>query len=556
MQQKLILAVLLTAVLILFGRTLNPLDSRMFEFHDETQAARIQEFTYNLQTFHLPPRMAPHFSYNLGYPVFDLYAPFSYWITSLIHLVPGVTIIAALKLSFLFSGILAFIGAYIFLKQLFSKEAALLGASVYSSFLYIALDIFVRGNLGEMWFITLLPWSLYSLYANSKNKTKRNFIVSIFILSAALTVHNLFSLLFLPIAIGFVLLLPNKKINFIALLFSLLLSSYFILPFITESSLTYAQQVATATNYHDHFLCPFQLWQSNWGYGGSAPGCIDDGLGFKLGKIQIILSSLGFMLFLFFSIQKKIKKQMIILGSFMMSLTIGSLFLTTYQSQFIWDTLHTLMAIIQFPWRFIGFSLIGMAFFCAFLGDKTPSFPYKKYVLLLLCFFCLFASSKYFQKPLMNQSAYEQKYQSTAYIEKIVAYRIAEYLPRSANYDYWRKIANTSFDTHNQPVDSIRYDVIKNDPYDKIVKWQADEPALINIHFFPYWHLYLNSNAIQPSTFDLLGRPMMQMKKNDILRVIYKESSIEQVSTILSLITLMLIALVIFNKKLWKLLIK
>ena len=90
---------MLAAILFTLSKLLNPLDPRMFNFHDDTQAARIQQMALSIKSLHIPPRLAPEFSHNLGFPVFNFYAPTAYWITTGLHLV-GFSIPMALKLSF------------------------------------------------------------------------------------------------------------------------------------------------------------------------------------------------------------------------------------------------------------------------------------------------------------------------------------------------------------------------------------------------------------------------------------------------------------------------
>jgi hypothetical protein len=62
-------------IFFLGNKALNPLNGKMFNYHDDTQAARIQQFVLNLKSLKIPPRIAPTFSNRLGFPVFNFYAP-------------------------------------------------------------------------------------------------------------------------------------------------------------------------------------------------------------------------------------------------------------------------------------------------------------------------------------------------------------------------------------------------------------------------------------------------------------------------------------------------
>ncbi|MGB9883377.1 MAG: hypothetical protein ACPLRN_02575 [Microgenomates group bacterium] len=439
--KKILIFFCIFLIILFLGKDLNPFSLSFFTFHDETQPARIQQFTKELKNFHLPPRTAPDMNFKIGYPVFNFYAPTAYWITSLINLL-GVDIINSLKLSFSLALIISFLGSFKLFNLFFDFWISLLGGFLYITSLYFPLNIFIRGNLAEIWFLSLFPISIYYIFKIAKNNKfdKKIFLTNTLILSFLLTSHNIFSILFLPWVIFFIFLLSkNRLINFISLLFALLISSYFWLPAIIEMKLTYAQQVASSTSYKDHFLCLNQLWQSNWGYGGSAPGCLNDGMSFKIGKIQMILFLLGAALFLnnFIFKHRRPKNNLLFLYFLLSSLIF--LYLTLYQSSWLWQIFEPFMKLIQFPWRLIGLSLLGISLFGAYFFEKIM-LPLKNLVVVLLIFFLLFVNGKYFSGQKIKNAEFEKKYLSSEYIENKVAYKVAEYLPISNDYQYWRSL--------------------------------------------------------------------------------------------------------------------
>ncbi len=521
--RKFIFFVVFIIVIIVLGRNLSPLSSSMFEFHDITQPARIQQFTYDLKHLQIPPRMAPDFSFGLGYPVFNFYAPASYWITSIFSLI-GVDPVNALKLSFLFCLITAFFFIYLFLRNYFDFYASLTGAVGYVTILYFAIDIFVRGNLAETWFLALLPAALYMLFVNTKTKNRAIFVFTVIILTLTLTVHNLLSLLSIPILLTYMLIQKNRRRNAFAFILALFLGSYFFIPMLLESSLTYATQVAKMTNYHDHFLCVYQLWQSPWGYGGSIPGC-NDGMSFKLGKLQIVLFSLSIILFFINLLRSKVPlSRFRNVGIFLLLLTIISLFLTIYQSQFIWDLLSPIFSYIQFPWRFIAFSLIGLSFFTSYIVYAFPSKWRPILAFILIALFILF-SSRYFYHPPLTKKQFEVSYLSSNFIKNEVAYKIAEYLPRTADYKSWRSY-------ENQTVPARGADTLP-------------------ITYFPYWYITINNKQFIPTVFDTLGRPIISLNKPVLVTITYRESPIERLGNIVTVTSLALLCIIIVNRKLW-----
>jgi hypothetical protein len=558
--------IVLFSIALTLGKMLNPLDRRMFNFHDDTQAARIQQMAVNIKSGHIPPRLAPTLSYGLGFPVFNFYAPFSYQLTTGLHLI-GLSVPMALKLSFFLSVVLSFVTMFLLLQTSFGFLPSLLGGVVYSSSLWFAVEIFVRGNLAECWFLVLFPFTLFLFILNACRQSKYLMAFSAFVTAFTLTAHNVFSLLAFVIFSLFILLLKNKKRNFFILALGLLLSSYFLIPALSELSLTYAAQNAQRTRYEDHFLCANQIWSSpKWEYSGSTKGCDDDGMPFTLGKIHIILGTFGASLFLFDFIKNKTKKSVSRqISLFILALTALSLFLTTYQSAIIWRVLSPVLSLFQFPWRFLLFGSFGLAYFAAYLFNKME-LKNKRVagtLAVIAVSLLLFTSAKFFSKPwLMSYDEYTSAYMSENYISRTVAYNVAEYLPRTADYNYWR-----SFDsqihpgkdllvgvTQNAPVethDTSSLTIIKNGPFSKTVSINKPSEVIINIHYIPFWEITVNKKQRIPSKFDSLGRPIITLSQPSTVSVAFKETIVETISNIISLAALTVLGCIVFYKPLW-----
>lgn len=516
--KKIIFLITLTAIILLFGRSLNPFSNTMFTSHDETQAARIQQFFLELKSFHIPPRMAADFSFKMGYPVFNFYAPASYWISS-VFVLSGFDAVSALKLSFLFSILVGFIAAYLLLKEYFDFFPSLTGAVLYVSSLYYSLDIFVRGNLAEVWFLALFPLAFFLIERNSKKSARFSFFFLTILLLLLFTVHNLLSAAAVFVILVFILIKPNKKTGVLAMILGLLLSSYFLLPMIAESHLTYASYVVKLTKYWDHFVCPSQLWQSTWGFGGSTKGCVD-GMSFKIGKIQLILGGLGLL-----GVSGLLGKQKKPIQSptsiFYFLLAALTLFISTYLSKPIWDAFSPILSLFQFPWRFIGFSLIGLAFLGVYFLEKLQ-FKFKNIFLFFLICFVIINYSKYFSGQTISKDRFEKTYLSQDYIENKVAYKIAEYLPRTANYNVWRKYEKT-----------------------------PPKKSEINIHYFPFWTISVDGKPYRPTEFDELGRPVINLGKKSTIQILYKETPIEKLGNFITLVTFGILLYSMKSKKLW-----
>jgi hypothetical protein len=152
-----------------------------------------------------------------------------------------------------------------------------------------------------------------------------------------------------------------------------------------ERGFTIADQIARTTSYQLHFVEPWQLWNSTWGFGGSAVG-VEDGMSFKLGKIQIILGLLGMAT----AIYKK-NRQLILLSLFLLA----SFWLTTASSRFLWDASSTLQ-IVQFPWRTLGLLAFYLSILTGYLVSQIGSQQARRGFAVVSVVALLFLNLKYF----------------------------------------------------------------------------------------------------------------------------------------------------------------
>jgi hypothetical protein len=543
-KKLIIFCIALIVVFFFLGKELNPFDPHLFLFHDNTQAARLQEFALNLKTGIIPPRLAPNFPFQHGSPVFNFYAPFAYWVGSFIHLM-GLSSALSLKL-LLFLGLFgSFVSFFLFASLFFGLWGGLLGATLYSSSLWMAVEIFVRGNVGEIWFMALLPLSLYLLKKNDAKKDRLSFILTSICLSFLFTVHNVLSLISVVFIILFSLLLIHKKKAFLAIIIGLLLGSYFLIPAVLENKLTYANEIAAKTKYSDHFLCAWQLWRADtWSYGGSGTGCLNDDMSFQIGKLQLILSGLGLGVFLY-SLKKKWNHS---IPLFILGWTILCGFLTITFSKPIWDLFSPIMSMFQFPWRFLPFVVFGVAFFAPYLTHIITNRRVHIIIVLMLSMATLFISGKFFSKPWKySLDEYESMFLTQKYIGQKAAYEIPEYFPRTGNYKAWR-----TYDKSEVGFYSNKLTYEENKPFYKRILVDQIQMTL-PIHYFPFWEITVNGTKITPTDFDVLGRPILSaLQSHSTVVVRYNETPIEKFGNFISVFSMMILLLISASKNIWK----
>ncbi|MBP9690681.1 glycosyltransferase family 39 protein [Candidatus Woesebacteria bacterium] len=502
---------------VLLSTNLNPFDGRTFSGHDETQAARVIEFSHNLAEGQFPPRIAPHMSFELGYPLFNYYAPTAYWITSTIYLL-GFNVAQALEISYFLALVVGLIGFYFFVRTYFSNYAATTAALLYISSPFVALDIFVRSNLGEIWFYALFPWALALL----QRLTRKRFFVTIVIIAALFTSHNIFSLLSIPILMIFSWM-HKSKMQFVAVLLSIVLASYFLMPAVGELEGVQASTIATITQYQVHFLCPLQLWYSSWGYGGSIEGCVD-GMSFMLGKVHIITGIAGVGFLILNTLKKKSLKSAPILFT-VLTLLLGSLFMTFSVSSFLWKLFEPILSIFQFPWRLLLFVIFGLSFFGGYAINSVPK-KFSLLVTIVVIATVLFLSPKFFKGQNISEQVFLSTYASNEYIRNTAAFRVAEYLPRTVNYESWRQLERESIKPQIQAIGFSDF------------KIETAETTVLPIHYAPYWKITIDGEEYVPTSLDNLGRPRIKVEDIPVsISVTYAQTPLQQLANIISLVT-------------------
>ncbi len=547
MKKIVIFCVALLAVCIFLGKDINPLDPHLFSFHDNTQASRMQEFALNLKGGIIPPRLAPNFSFQHGFPVFNFYAPFTYWIGGILQLI-GLSSVLSLKLVIFLGLVGSFVSFFLFSSLFFGFWGGLLGASVYSSSLWMAVEIFVRGNVGEIWFMALFPLALYLLKKSDNGKHWLLFFFSTITLSCLFTVHNVLSLVSVVYVFFFSLTLQNKKKAFLSIIIGLLLSSYFLLPALLENKLTYANTIASRTKYTDNFLCVWQLWKADkWSFGGSGVGCFNDDMSFQIGKIHLILAGSGLALF-FIKFFKEKGGNKTLLSFIILGGTLFAAFLTIYASKPLWDLFAPIVAVFQFPWRFLPLVVFGVAYFASYLTSLTKNNTVNSLIAILVSLGILYSSSKFFFRPWKYTfDEYDSMFISKDYIQIKAAYQIPEYFPQSGSYDEWRKYDQSKV---GFPITSVDYTT--NTPFYKKIAVNT-ERVTIPIHYFPFWEISNNGVKIIPTQFDSLGRPILtNLPPHSTIVVRYNETPIEKAGNGITIVVFIILIFLCSNKKIWK----
>ena len=307
---------------------------------DDMQFFRVFEMSKCFADNQFPCRWVPDLGYGYGYPLFIYYSPGPYYLGFLFHQL-GSSYIDSVKMLFILGFIGSALGMYYLLKELFGSELS----AIIGSFLYIyvpvrAVQVYVRGSLGEFLAMTFFPWIFLFSFQLARRYTRRIAVFLSLMIAGLLITHNLMCLIFFPVWITWLicLRLENKSaFSFSRLVVPLLPLS------LLKGEVHLESMVGGYFDYRQHFVTLYQLFISNhWGYGSSVLGPIDD-LSLSIGQVLWVLAALGFVVALF-----RKSRNYVLVAIMALFLT----FLMHQKSSFIWERLP-MMAFFQFPWRML-----------------------------------------------------------------------------------------------------------------------------------------------------------------------------------------------------------
>ncbi len=151
-----------------------------YSFHDEPQIANLYQMTRAFSSGQIPPRWAPDMSFNYGYPLFNFYYPLPFYLGSLFYFLFKTSLVWSLKFVFLLSVPLSGITFYFLMRKFFDRLSSFSGAVVYLFTPYRAVDLYVRGAVGEMWSFVFMPLVLLTLTNLINRKNLKNIFFLLF----------------------------------------------------------------------------------------------------------------------------------------------------------------------------------------------------------------------------------------------------------------------------------------------------------------------------------------------------------------------------------------
>jgi len=366
-----------------------------FGVSDDLHIGWLYEMDRAVKMLQFPPRYIPDLSFGFGYPLFTFVYPLPFYIAEIFHLI-GFSLVNSVKLVFGLSLPLSMLFMYKLLRVYLKEDFSLAGAVLYVYAPYRALELFVRGTIGEIVAFVFFPLIILSFIKLTSSERSLKWIGIAGLGTAGLILsHNIMAYMFMPFLILFVIVRilflsvdrrQSAVDSFKALLLGLLSSIYFWFPAIYESRL---MKYDTVFNFYDHYPALKQFITPYWGYGASVPGNYDT-MSFYIGAVGIMVIVLGSILFLLKS--KKLTLDEKITVGWAICVCLVSVFMMNFRSAWFWRNLP-LIPYFQFPWRFLAM----ITLMSPILLIALSKFKKLKYVPLLVIIFSIGLNFNYFK---------------------------------------------------------------------------------------------------------------------------------------------------------------
>ncbi len=333
----------------------------------ELHIFRLAELSRLFRAGEFFPRWAPNFYYGYGYPIFNYYAPLVYYFGLLFELLPVISPVDAVKILFLLGLLVAGIGMYGFVREIWGRVAGVVAAAAYVYAPYLLyIDPHARGDLAEAFSFALLPLGFWAMERLRRRLSSWNWLASSLILSAIIMTHNLMAMVFFGLIMIWVIWqelshnVPDivsgskKQIRYLTryrLVLALLMgvggaASFWLVVALEQNAVNLSSLIGDGGHfdYRNHFLTLQELLTGSrlidWGAAGPA-------YNLNIGIAQWLMAAAGVAAIVKGISRARIQAAFFLIGAFLL------IFLMLPVSTLIWKTLP-LLPFLQFPWRLLG----------------------------------------------------------------------------------------------------------------------------------------------------------------------------------------------------------
>lgn len=506
--------------------------------HDgEYHVVRFYEFDKVLREGVWYPRWAPDLNFGFGIPLFNYVYPLPNYLASFLHMF-GFSFIDSFKLNMFIASMMGALFFYLWTKEFWGKEGAVISSVFYTFSPYHFVDIYVRGSVGEVWALALFPAFLWVLTEYVKRKGKVFYIFSSVFFALIILSHNILALMFAPFSISYAIFLAwRTKKTIVKVMLSLLqgigLSAFFWLPALFEKKYAVGLEIY---NVLSNFPDLYQLLIPSWGSGFFNDAVFENQMSVQIGTANLLAILLSIIIFSLFK-RRRDERHLTIL--FFLLWTSFIFFLITPYSMFTWKYVP-FMNYFQFPWRFLSIIILCTSFLAGSLVYLWKS----KIVAMIFIFLSLSLGIGY-TKP-----AYYHMRDDNYYISR-KNFMDGTNSPGNVFNTIWAE-GNLKRE-RNKLVDNSQVKIlseqIRSADYRFVLEAISDTKVVVNTLYFPGWKTYIDNRIGSIKNNDGFISFFLSKGKHEV-RVVFEDTFVRSISQVISLVSLISLFLFYLKRKL------
>lgn len=471
-----------------------------------------------------PVRWSPTLDNGYGIPLFNFTYPLPYY-AGAVFMFMGLGPVKAFYLLLYLAYFAGGVGVYFLAHK---RLLGLLAGLLYLLTPYQFLDIFVRGALGEVLALGLIPWVIWSYQQISRSGKLSWYSPIPFAL--LLLSHNFYAYLFTGLLFAFTLVIYDHKVKILhSFLLSLALASFFIVPaFFEKSSLLSAQM--SDQKIETHFVYPKQLVYSPWSYLGSLTGENPVEMSYQLGLANIMVICLAVFLALSRLLARRPLRSLLLY----LTLYIFAIFMMLSPSLWFWQHLP-LLASLQFPWRFLGVTTILTVLIFLELSKQISAKHYPKFITfacLLIALACF--NTRNYLRPVKWLDQTEFLALHYEYVGKTTTAHRDELVPRWAPTERYLP--------QNDLVLTSGVELLEFNQSSLKLSFSATAGdggvAIYHRNYYPMWHLTIDGKTapVTPNSTGEITFPLLPGEHQYNLQI--QSTFLQKLGNLISLISL------------------
>lgn len=557
-RSKLFFSLIIFSVLIASRNLFKP---GFFPMHDDLQVGRLYQMELCFRDRQIPCRWVPDMGYSYGYPLFNFYPPFPYYL-GMIFRGLGFSLIDSIKILFVLGFFASAFFMFLLGKELWGEIGGLVSSVFYLFAPYHSVDVYVRGAMNEFWALAWFPLIFWSVLKVIRSENSKYILILALSYCLLLLTHNVMTMIFTPFIVvwGVVLILLGRK-NWRQKTLALLtgglwgvgLAAFFFLPVIFEREYVHTETMLMGYfNYLAHFVgLRKTLFTRFWGYGSS--GWLQEaGMPFQVGIPQWPVAVLVFLTSALLFLKKKIKIGKFLLFLFFFFLFIISLFMIHPRSVFIWQKIK-ILEYVQFPWRFLALVIFGISILGGGLVYLLKIEKLKMLTGLVLILLTTALNYSFFRPEKMININDKEKLFSAKGWNKLQTDAIFDYLPK---YAYQPPGGPAPEKPEIKQGEAEIYEIKRGTNwYEFKLKVYKEAKIQIPLYDFPEWKVWIDGELAKITHDNFLGLITIKVPMgNHFVRAKLTDTPIRTLGNIISIISwlffiIFLIKIEIFIKK-------